>query len=102
MSVRGQRHENQVGFGAGVTRIVEKENAAVRLPIAMDQGADVVVLRHKYPPFAGSFGKQSRVAWVSRSFACIGNVVTGGSHRAHSLRDDVGIGEEAHAIRRRW
>lgn len=34
----------------------------MRLPVAMDQCADVVILGEKYPPVLSGFGQESHIA----------------------------------------
>ena len=54
-------------FGAGIAQIVDQQHAGVRLPIAMDQRADVVILGNEYPAARYRFGKQSTIARICRS-----------------------------------
>ena len=101
ITVRRQRREYQLGFGRSITQIVEKQYAAMRLEITMDQDTDVLVLGENDPPFGNGFSKQSPVARICRSLTQIDDIVAGSPHCAHGRRHNVGIGEEAHAIWRR-
>jgi hypothetical protein len=97
----GENGQDQFRLGRHVTQIVKQQHAAVRMPIAMNQGAHVMILGQEDAPFGGGFRQQRLIAWVRRSFAGIEDIVTGVAKRAHRLRDDVRIGEDVHAIRRR-
>jgi len=73
----------------------------MRLPIAMDQGADVMIFGDEDAPLCGGFGEQCLVAGIRCTLAGIGDIVAGIPHGAHCLRHNVRICENAHAIRRR-
>jgi hypothetical protein len=49
--MRGQRSEDELRFGRSVAQIIQKQNPAVWAQVAMDQGADVVVLGEEDSPF---------------------------------------------------
>lgn len=98
--MRGQRREDQFRFGCGVTQVIYEQHAAMRKQIAMDQRADIVVPRNEHPIFPGGLCQQGSVFGVHRALGGVDDIVTGSAHRAHRPRDDVGVGQDAHAIRR--
>ena len=71
------------------------------MPVAMDQGTDVMVLRYEDTPVRGGFGQQRLVARVARALADIDNVVTSIPHSAYDRRHGIRVREDAHATRRR-
>jgi len=87
-------------FGAGIAQIVYQRHTGVWPPVAVDQRADAEILGKNYPPVGYRFS-QSMIARVCPPPADLQDVVTSCPHRAHGLRDDVGVREEAHSIRRR-
>jgi len=97
VAMRRQYCKDQARFRCSIAKIVEKQQATVWVEITMDQSPDIVVLGDKDPPLGGSFGKENLIAGVRGSLANIDNVVAGIPHGAHSLRNDIGIGEKAHA-----
>ena len=56
-TVRGKRCENQRRFRRGLAKVVHQQNAAVRLRVAVDQHADIVVLGDKDSSLGGGFGQ---------------------------------------------
>ena len=99
--MRGECRKDQARLRRDVTPVVQKQHAAMRMSIAMHQGADVMVFGDENAPLRGSFGKQRRVAGIHRGLADIDDVVTGIPHGVHRLRCGVRVGEDAHAIQRR-
>jgi hypothetical protein len=87
---------------AAFANVIEKKNAAVRFRVAMNQCTDIAILGKKYPSFANSLRQQRFVARVDWSFCGISHVMTYSPQREHRLCYDIGIGEKAHAIQRRW
>lgn len=55
---------DQAGFSRRVAQVIEQKNAAMRLPIAVDQYADVVIFCKKYAVLGNGFAKQSLIARV--------------------------------------
>ncbi len=99
--MRGEYREDQACLRRSITQVIQEHYAAMRMPIAMDQNTDVVVLRYKDALVHGGFGQQCLVARVPRALADIDNIMTSISHRAHCQRYDVRICEDVHATRRR-
>lgn len=97
----GEYREDQACLRRSITQIVQEQYAAMRMPIAVDQGTDVMVLRHEDAPVRGGFGQQRLVARVPRALADIDDIVTSIPHGVHGLRYDVRIRDDAHATRRR-
>ncbi len=67
----------------------------------MDQCTDVVLFREEGSPFSDSFGQQGRNTGVWWPLGGIDNIVATVPHRLYGLGDDVGVGKDAQATRRR-
>jgi len=68
----------------------------------MDQDANVVVLGNEDASLSGGLGQQSGIARIGRTFTRRKHIMTGCPHIANRLGDDIGVGEDAHPIRRGW
>lgn len=99
--MRGEHGKNQRRLSGSISQVIHKQHAPVRQRVAMDQCTDIVVLRQEDPPFRGSFNQQRCVTGIRRPFAHIEHIVTNSPHRTHGLCNDVGVGKDAHTIRRR-
>jgi hypothetical protein len=85
--VRGERGQDQACFGDGITQAGRKQDAAMRMQVAMDQDTDIVILRQEDAPPRGGFGQQRLIARVRRPLGGTNDIVAGISHGAHGLRD---------------
>jgi hypothetical protein len=99
--MRGQGGKDKFRFRLGVAQVVHKKHSSVREQVAMDERADVEVLREEDSALGSGFGQQSFVTRIDRAFACVDHIVTSGPQRTHGQRDDVGVRQDPHSIRRR-
>jgi hypothetical protein len=73
----------------------------VRQRVAMDQCANVAVLRDEDPAVRGSFSQERQIAGICPPLAHVQHIVTDSPQRAHGLCNDVRIGKDAHTLGRR-
>ena len=99
--MRGKSSKNESRFGCGSAQIVHQQHAAVRAQIAIDQCTDVVILRKKDAIFPDGLRQQGFVTGIHCALGGMDDIVAAIAQGAHGLRHDVGIGKDAHAIRRR-
>ena len=97
-----KRLKNKIFFGGGIPHIIEKQHAAVRFRIAINQRANVVVFGDEYPPFENGLRQKQFIAGVNRALGRISHIVACNPHCANRLRHDVGIGKNTQATQRRW
>ena len=99
--MRGESGENKSRLGRGSAEVVHQQPATMAARVAMDKRSDIVILRQEDAICPDRLRQKGFISWIGRKFRGIKNIVAAVAHSAHGPRHDVGIRQDAHAIRRR-
>ena len=91
-----ENFQEQVRFRGGISQIVQQQHSTVGLPITVHERANIVILGDQNPGFRDRLAQQSFVPWIAGALGRVNNIVTGETQCTDRLRNNVGIGKEAH------
>ena len=99
-ATRYEYRNDQPCFRAGIPKIVQKKDTAMRQLIAVDQSTDVATLADENAPIFRGLGQQGRISGVRCPLRGVDHIMTSLTQRPNRRSDDVGVSQDAHLFGR--